>query len=222
MAIVERERTSAEIVMYAMYLYFLGLSFKNTSRTLEPFLERSHVAVWQWVQRFDPKQVYPCKRIAAFLIDETQLQIVSSEAWLWAAIEPIHTVVLGVYISRHRNMLVVEAFLKSLIEIYGRHIVYSDGGTWYPEAFSSLSLEHRLHSSYEKSLIERVVECLKDRTEGFDDCYACMKEECELEHVFNWTGLLVFMYNDVRAHIKFGLLTHLMDYDNDGIMTDSL
>ena len=38
MAIVERERTSTEIVMYALYLYFLGLSF--TSRALEPFAER--------------------------------------------------------------------------------------------------------------------------------------------------------------------------------------
>jgi putative transposase len=85
------------------------------------------------VQKFDPKQVYLCKRIAAFLIDETQLQIGSGEAWLWIAIEPIHRVVLGVHISRHTNMLLVEAFLKSLIEIYGRHIVCSAGGMWYPE-----------------------------------------------------------------------------------------
>ncbi|MFZ0513828.1 MAG: hypothetical protein WAM14_19635 [Candidatus Nitrosopolaris sp.] len=53
----------------------LGLSFRVTSRALQPFAERSHVPVWEWVQRFDPKQVYPCKRIAAFLIDETQLRI---------------------------------------------------------------------------------------------------------------------------------------------------
>ena len=96
------------------------------------------------------------------------------------------------------------------------HIVYSDGdGTWYPEACSSLGLEHRSHSSYEKSLIERVVQCLKDRTEGLDDYYyPCMKEEeCELEHVYKCTGLFVFMYNAVRSHIKFRLLTHLMGGD---------
>jgi len=46
---------------------------------------------------------------------------------------PIHRQVLGFYISRHRNMIVVESFLKSLIKIYGRHVVYSDGRTWYPE-----------------------------------------------------------------------------------------
>jgi putative transposase len=213
MAIVERERTSAEIVMYALYLYFLGLSFRNTARALEPFAQRSHVAIWEWVQKFDPKQVYPCKRIAAFLIDETQMQIGGTEAWLWIAIEPIHRAILGVYISRHRNMLVVEAFLKSLIEIYDKHIVYSDGGTWYPEACSSLGLEHRLHSSYEKSLIERVVQCLKDSSEGLDDYYPCMKGECELEHVYKWIELFVFMYNAIRSHIKFRLLTHLIGGD---------
>ena len=31
-------------------------------------------------------------------------------------------------------MLVTEHFLYSLVEKYGVHIVYSDGGSWYPEA----------------------------------------------------------------------------------------
>lgn len=50
---------------------------------------------------------------AAFIIDETQIQIGSNEAWLWVVvIEPIHRTILGVCISRHRNMIVVaESFL---------------------------------------------------------------------------------------------------------------
>jgi putative transposase len=83
------------------------------------------------------------------------IHIGSDEAWLWIAVEPIHRQILGVYISRHRNMLVAEAFLRSLIRIYGKHAVYSDGGSWYPEACISLGLKHRLHSSYEKSIVER-------------------------------------------------------------------
>ena len=111
--------------MYALYLYFLGLSFRNTSKAIQPFEEegRSHVAIWKWVQRFNPKRLYCCKRrVSAFLIDETMLQIGSTEAWLWVAIEPIHKQILGVYISRHRNnMIVTEAFLRSLVRIYGKH-----------------------------------------------------------------------------------------------------
>jgi putative transposase len=112
MSIFERERTSTEVVMYALYLYFLGLSFRNTSRAIQPFGEegRSHVAIWKWVQRFNPRRLYRCKRrVSAFLIDETMLQIGSSnEAWLWVAVEPIHKQILGVYISRHRNMIIAE------------------------------------------------------------------------------------------------------------------
>jgi len=52
-------------------------------------------------------------------------------------------------------MLVAESFLKSLVKIYGKHIVYSDdGGSWYPEACNSLGLKHILHTSFEKSIIE--------------------------------------------------------------------
>ena len=71
MNMFERERTSVGLVMYALYLYFLGLSFRNKSKALEPFEEkRSYVAVWSWVQRFNPKIIYCRKtRVAAFIID---------------------------------------------------------------------------------------------------------------------------------------------------------
>jgi len=32
------------------------------------------------------------------------------------------------------------------------------GGTWYPEASNSLGLKHILHTSFEKSIIERAIE----------------------------------------------------------------
>jgi putative transposase len=85
--------------MYALYLYFLGLSFRNTARAIGPFVDkgRSHVAVWDWVQKFNPEHIYPCRRVAAFLIDETMVQIGHNEAWLWVAVEPVHRIVLGVF-----------------------------------------------------------------------------------------------------------------------------
>lgn len=54
----------------------------------------------------------PCKRVSAFLIDETMIQIGNTKSWLWIAVEPVHRVVLGVYISRHRSMLVTEHFIR--------------------------------------------------------------------------------------------------------------
>ena len=79
------------------------------------------------------------------------IQIGYNNTWVWVAIEPIHNLVLGVYLSsRHINMIVAaaESFLKSLVKSYGKHIVYSDGGLdMVPEACSSsLGLKHILHS----------------------------------------------------------------------------
>ena len=60
--------------MYALYLYFLGLSFRSTAKALDPFVEnRSHVAVWNWVQLFHPNKFYLKRtRVTAFIIDEKQ------------------------------------------------------------------------------------------------------------------------------------------------------
>ena len=53
------------------------------------------MAIWYWIQEYNPKQhIYPNKRksrITAFIVDETQIQIGSTQAWLWVATEePIH------------------------------------------------------------------------------------------------------------------------------------
>jgi transposase-like protein len=94
------------------------------------------MTVWKWIQ---------------ILIDETMLQIGFDQAWLWIAPEPIHRQILGVYISRHRNMLDTESFLRTLIKIYGKYTVYSDDGScWYFEACSYLDLKDLLHSPYER------------------------------------------------------------------------
>lgn len=213
MAIMERERTSTWTVMYALYLYFLGLSFRSTARAIEPFADRSHVAIWYWVQKFGSIQIYRRRRVSAYLIDETQVQIGHDEAWVWVAIEPVHRTVLGVYVSRHRNMLVAETFLRSLVKLYGKHTVYSDGGPWYPDACHTLGLEHRLHSEYEKSLIERTIEYFKDRTEYFDDYYPCIKHGgCDISHVYSWMRLFVFMCNNRKY--TFGKLYYYVI--NDG------
>jgi hypothetical protein len=96
------------------------------------------------------------------------------------------------------------SFLKSLVKLYGKHTVYSDGGPWYHEACDSLGLEHKLHSSFEKSIIERAMEYVKDRTEVFDDYYPCKREDFNLKHVYNWIRLLfVFIYNATTVSIKF-------------------
>jgi putative transposase len=95
---------------------------------------------------------------------------------------------LGIYISEERKMLVAENFIRSLVEKYGKHTVYTDGNTWYDETCNAIGLKHYLHSSIEKSLMERVNQYLKDRIECFDDYYLCMQKKQSVIYFMYITG----------------------------------
>ncbi|MGD1836577.1 MAG: DDE-type integrase/transposase/recombinase [Nitrososphaeraceae archaeon] len=66
------------------------------------------------------------RRISACIIDETVIQIRNQNFWLWIWVEQVHKSVLGIHISRERNMFVAEQFIKDLVEKYGKHVVYTD------------------------------------------------------------------------------------------------
>ena len=75
-------------------------------------------------------------------------------------------------------MFVAERFVADLIKIHGKHPVSSNGGIWYPQACKFLKLKHHLHSTFEKSIIERTMQYIKDRTtESFDDYFPCRVKE---------------------------------------------
>jgi putative transposase len=120
-----------------------GIGFRNTSQRKYLLLE---------------------KKIAEFIIDETLIKVGSEYVWLWVAIEPWHKLILGFNISKERNILIAERFLSHIVKEYGQHPVSTDGGTWYPQACQFLKLRHHIHSSYEKSLVERTMQYIKDRT----------------------------------------------------------
>ena len=98
-------------------------------------------------------------------------------------------------------MFVAERFIGGLVKRHGRHDISTDGGgTWYPQACKFLKLDHHIHSPFEKSVIERTMQYIKDRTESFDDYFPCRKENCNLKHVKNWLSLFVDSYNrNIRA-----------------------
>jgi len=157
-------------------MYFQGLSLRAVSACLDDISRRSHVSVWNWVQRFSClNRFFIVRRIRCLLVDETWVKVGSQEAWLWLAFEPYGRFFLGFYLSRTRNILTAELFLQSLIDRYGRRPVYSDGANWYPDACRSLGVEHHIYDAVRGNLMERFVQYVKDRTEGFDDYFPCLK-----------------------------------------------
>ena len=191
-----RKRTEPQDIVYSLHLYFSGLSLRNTSKAISRFVQRSHTAIRDWIQKYKPERLFYSKtQISEFIIDETQLKVGSEIIWLWVAIESESKKILSITISKERNMFVAEHFLSDIVKEYGRHPISTDGGTWYPQSCKFLKLKHHLHSSFEKSIIERTMQYIKDRTEGFDDYFPCRKKKCKLKHVKQWLNLFADYYN---------------------------
>jgi putative transposase len=191
-----RKRTKPEDIVYSLHLYFSGLSLRNTSNALSRFVKRSHTAIRDWIQRYKPERLFFRKiKIAEFIVDETQIKVGSEYIWLWVAIEYETKNIVATSISKERNMFVAERFLYQVTKKYGEYPISTDGGTWYPQACQFLKLKHHIHSSFEKSIIERAIQYIKDRTEGFDDYFPCRKKNCKLKHVKQWLTLFADYYN---------------------------
>ncbi len=98
-------------------------------------------------------------------------------------------------------MFLAERFLSDIVEEFGQHPVSTDGGTWYPQACQFLKLQCHIHSSFEKIIIERTMQYIKDRTnEGFDDYFPFRKKKCKLKHVKNWFELFADYHNKEITH----------------------
>ncbi len=59
-----RNRTPSQIIGYGLYLYFLGLSFRNAAKALYflYLVKISHVSIWNWIQKYKPKKLLTKKR----------------------------------------------------------------------------------------------------------------------------------------------------------------
>ena len=124
------------------------------------------------------------------------LRLVLNIFWLRIAIENDHREILQINISKERNMFVAERFILNLVKRYGEHPISTDSGTWYPLACRFLRLHHHIHSTYEKSIIERTIQYIKDRTEGLDDYFLRRKSKCKLQRMQKWFNLFVSHYNN--------------------------
>jgi putative transposase len=126
-----RKRTELKDIVYSLHLYFSGLSLRNTSKAISRFVTRSQTAIRDWIQKHNPETLFHSKtKISGFIIDETQLKVGSSELiWLWVAIESESKEILGLNISKKRNMFKAVHFPSNVIEEYGEHSVSEDGGT---------------------------------------------------------------------------------------------
>jgi putative transposase len=167
------------------------------------------VAIWKWVQKYSDcvDRFKTDKRLVKMIfVDETQLQIDGKNYWLWIAYEPALNICLMMHLSRERTILVCYRFFKQLRYKYGKKPVLTDRARWYNDVCKWLRLQHQVYGTELKSLMERFIHHIKDRTECFDDHFPCRKENCDGQHVWNWLKLFVF-YLHMR---RVGFMTFLV------------
>ena len=168
-------------MLYVVYLYYCCNSLIRASKALEPYVHRSHVSIWRWVQRLAPicdRFDVDRRRVRIIFVDGTMIKIRGRPAWVWVAFEPRLKVFLAFRISYNQSILDAHIFLRSWATIW------TDEASFYPEACRWSRLEHHVYGQEWKNLIERMNQSLKDRLECYDD-FPCLREDCELEHVKN-------------------------------------
>jgi putative transposase len=194
---MNRNRTDPAIVRYALYLYFSSRSFRLAARSLAPIKKRSHVSLWNWVQKYSDRVADRFRidkhQVKQIFVDEALLKIDGQEHWLWIAYEPDLNKCLMMHLSRERTILVCYQFFMQLRRRFGRKPIFTDGALWYNTACKWLRLRHQVYGVDLKNLMERFIQYLKDRTECFDDHFPCRKEGCSRQHFWNWLKMF-FLY----------------------------
>ncbi|HLN35653.1 MAG TPA: hypothetical protein VK250_10305 [Nitrososphaeraceae archaeon] len=95
------------------------MSLRNTSKALEPFKDqnRSHVAVWEWIQRFGSSHIYnKHRRVCAFIIDETIIQLVVNISGCGSVLNPFTDLYLGSTFQRRETCLLLKNSLDLLYQ----------------------------------------------------------------------------------------------------------
>jgi hypothetical protein len=158
---MERERTPYEIMYYAVYLIFEGLSLRACSRAIEPYARRSHIAIWNWMlevgsklRSFQSYSGWEGKGVnVSFAIDETGIKEVRRfEAFLFLLhMEPLRRKnFLGLYLAWTASSPAVELILEGRIPSREKTIVilfldHRRVPIGYPLACSYVNLNHHIH-----------------------------------------------------------------------------
>ncbi len=198
-----RNRTPSSAYWPWFVFALSGLSLRNIARALSS-CTLSREVTFQSGSGFRNttlrrKYVIKEKKMAEYVVDETLIKVGSELVWLWVAIEPKNKQILALTISKERNMFVAEVSFghwSGSWKASGFH-------RWWYMVSSSLPVPETEAShafSFEKSLIERTMQYIKDRTECFDDYFPCRKAKCNLHHIKNWLNLFVKMHNKMAIN----------------------
>jgi putative transposase len=150
-----RHRFSAEVISYAVWLYF---RFPLSLRMVEEMLaargiEVSHETVRRWAMKFGQSFATQIRRRLPapgdkWHLDEVVISIAGRKHWLWRAVDQ-HGVLLDILVQSRRNATAAERLLRKLLKKQGMapRVMITDKLASYAAAKRTVmpSVEHRQH-----------------------------------------------------------------------------
>jgi putative transposase len=111
---------------------------------------------------------------------------------------------LSVHLSKERTIFICYQFFKQEKSMEERNqsilmvcsMVYIDACKW-------LRLKHIVYGTELKNIVERFIQQIKDRTECFDDHFPCIKDGCNMQHVWNWLRMFLLYLHMETDRIMF-------------------
>jgi hypothetical protein len=75
----QRQRTKSNDLAYELYLYFIGISYRNATKALCEIVHTSHILVWKWIQKYRSNKISTKRRknFNGYIVDETRLNLLS-------------------------------------------------------------------------------------------------------------------------------------------------
>lgn len=195
----ERDRTDAFVVELAIVLYNSGVSLRKTQRVLGWIgVECSHVAVWNWIQKFGGRLLATGRQPVAelpstILLNETVVVQHGEQFVLFAALDPATREVVHLGVAPSRNYLTTRRFLEEIEALYGNlpEVVITDGVTGHGAAFGRLRIRHEVLAHGVRNRIERWIQELKRRIDTF---YASFTGH-SVEPTHNWLRQFTWFWN---------------------------
>ena len=193
-----RRRKDIRLKVLAVFLYHLGLSYRQVRMAVSGLDSVSHESIRKWnhMVGLDIGNL-ECKERRAIAIDETKIKIGDRWHYLWAAIDLDSKEILALYLSTGRACIDTMIFLKRVLRYCSnKPTFYVDGGPWYRWPLERLGIPFKHETFGNRAPIEQWFGQLKHRTKRFWNRFP---HNSSPENVLVWISAFVFIYNSWRC-----------------------
>lgn len=182
-----RMRNSEKIITMSIDMFISNLSSRKMSKQLQRHFttKASHVTVLDWVRRFTLKVSKFVEGLGynmgnSFYADETVIDCEGRDDKFWCCLDWETRMITGTHYSLSANPTQAIQFLKKAVSKGKPKFIQTDGGVFYPKAFSKmfysnkikgLTIEHKIQNVSKTKVhnyrIETVFMKIKDRVNDF-------------------------------------------------------